>query len=106
MDPKDETSVSEETTNEVKSLVLTIGRNVKLATKQYSSEDAYVGVKVVVPIVGEVTADSIKEAYAKAEPAAVALVEHTLAGRIEHINKTNGLASSFGVASIDFGNGK
>lgn len=102
---ENESGVEEEVADGVRSMVLTIGRNVKIATKQYSSEDAYVGIKVVVPIVGEVTAESIKAAYAKAEPAALALVEHTLASRIDHINKTNGLASNFGVAAIDFSDG-
>lgn len=102
---ENEPDIQEEDNGEVKSLVLTIGRNAKISTKQYASEDAYVGVKIVVPIVGEMTPDAIKEAYAKVEPAAVALVEHTLAGRIDHINKTNGLTPNFGIAAIDFKNG-
>lgn len=98
---ENENAISEESAGEVKSLVLTVGRNVKISTKQYSSEDAYVGAKIVVPI-GDITADHIREAYEKVEPVVVGLVERTLAGRMDHINKTNGLTSNFGVGAIDF----
>src|SRR3990167_3900079 len=88
------------TEGDVKSMVITVGHNVKIGLPDYSSEDVYEGVKVVLPIPGDVTPEKVNAMYAKFMPG---LREQALKGvceRAEEVKTRNGVKSKINAASI------
>ena len=68
---------------EVKSLIITFGHNVKVGLPNYSSEDVYEGVKVLIPI-DKMTPERVVAYYKKFAPV---LREEAMKNVIERANE-------------------
>lgn len=96
MDPENQ----ENSANEVKSLVLTSGHNVKVGLANYSSEDVYEGAKLVIPITGDITPEKVQELHKTYAPIVEGMVHEQVQKRAQKVREDNGITPKIDAASI------